>query len=351
MDILNSRIQAVKRRLEREITQLEIEIAKVSLAQAAAATSAAELPSWEISRVSHADDTLSLDSFRTADTPRNFSRRFDTQSINSSPDFSRHVQASHIPKHQVVDVLPIQPLKMPFPQFLRENIEMWFWTLEKWFIGANVVDDDRRFSAVLLALPIATVAVFKEQFDNPPHSNKYLFAKDLIVRHFSKNHFQQIKALVEHVELGDTKPSELYAQMRQIAGDSISHTTLKGLWIMRLPEQWRPSLSLASDDPLEFLQAADIMHQVMPKSSLCKIDAVAGAGAIVSDDDLTSQQICAFSKKKPFKKFNYKKKKSSSDSSHHADSELCFYHSQYGNKAHKCIKPCSWKHKADNNDS
>lgn len=97
----------------------------------------------------------------------------------------------------------------------------------------NVVDDEQRFSTVLLALPVQTVAVFKDQLDAPPRLNKFEFLKQLISRHYSRSQFDRIKALVADSGLGDKKPSELYAEMKHLAGNAISDAALKGLWILR----------------------------------------------------------------------------------------------------------------------
>lgn len=331
--------------------KLEVEIARLSMSQnASAVQEAVAAPAFEdLSCIMPAVDAVSVDSFRTADTSQSSSRHFGASPTHmhdaSSQSSSRHFCASptHIHDATLVPPQPLsQALRIPFPQFSRDNIEMWFWALEKWFIGSNVVSDDHRFAAVLLALPMATTAVFKERFDNPPASNKYLFAKNLIIKHFAKNNFDQIKALIEHVELGDTKPSELYAQMRQIAGDSMSHATLKGLWIMRLPEQWRPSLSLASSDPLEFLHAADIMYQVTPRVNVCKVDAAAADNSANSQP--ASQRVSAIAKKK-FRGnyFKYKDNKGASTMGQREGDVLCPYHATYGAKAIKCMKPCAWK--------
>lgn len=228
---------------------------------------------------------------------------------------------------------------------------MWFWAVEKWFAGTNIFDDDHRFSAILLALPIATASVFREQFDSPPQFNKYLFAKNLITKHFSRNQFERIKALVDRVELGDTKPSELYAQMKQIAGDAMSHSTLKGLWIMRLPEQWRPSLTLSSDDPLIFLHAADVMHQVSSRSNVCAINPTLSDSAFAPETNPCVQQVCAVADRKSFNANNFHPKFTPETAGGFQPKapSLCFYHKKYGVKARKCTRPCSWKSKDHSN--
>lgn len=201
--------------------------------------------------------------------------------------------------------------------------------MENWFAGTNVRDDEHKFAAILLALPISTATIFKSRLDDPPLLRKYEFAKNLIVRHFSRNEFDRIKTLIDAVELGDAKPSELYANMSQIAGEVVSPPTLKGLWIMRLPEQWRSSLALTSNDPLDFLRAADLMYEVSPRSSVMS----ATYNARPTQCNAVAQESVA-------------RRENRASSQQQPENEgLCFFHARFGVKARKCRAPCNWKRK------
>lgn len=349
---LRSLFRAARRHLEQEIARLENEIAQLHVPQSFGTSMNFVNSCTGISRILPEDDVESCDSFRTAETSRSFSRGFEasvTHTHNPTHSHTSPVPTSNSRSSQIHS--PGHPLKVPFPPFLHDNVEMWFWATEKWFEGTNTYDDDHRFAAILLALPIATASVFREQFDSPPQSHKYAFAKQLIIKHFSKNQFERIRALVDRIELGDTKPSELYAQMKQIAGDAMSHSTLKGLWIMRLPEQWRPSLTLSSDDPLVFLHAADLMHQVSPRNNLCAINPTPNEAASAPQASPAAQQVCAVAGQKSFFANNSFQKFSTrtADGSQPKAPSLCFYHRKYGVRARRCTRPCSWTPKDQSN--
>lgn len=338
MDNFRNLVQAVRRRLEAEIAILDCEISRLS-------GDVSHNPFHEISRIMPADDACSVDSFRTAD----FSQH--SQQSQRHPEPIHHTQ-QHSPVFSSFSTPPAQPLKLPAPPFVADNIDMWFWSLERWFEGTNVIDDSHQFSAVLLALPLPTVAVFKEQLDNPPQVGKYQFAKKLISKHFARNDFDRIKTLVDNMELGDSKPSELYAHMREIAGDVVSHATLKGLWIMRLPDQWRPSLALTSNEPLDFLRAADLMHEVTPRNSNCSIDSSSVSDAAAADVQHPNHLVCGVEKAKPPKKKFFVPKRFNRFPGHSqsADQSLCCYHAAFGARARMCRHPCSWKPKPPSTD-
>lgn len=346
MDNFRKLVQAVRRRLEAEIAILDCEISRLS---GDASHNSFPVSLHEVSRIMPADDACSVDSFRTAD--------FSQHSQQSQRHLGSCSLESHQHTHQhssvcsTISTSSAQPLKVPATPFVADNIDMWFWSMERWFEGTNVVDDNHRFSAVLLALPLPTVAVFKEQLDNLPQVGKYQFAKKLISKHFARNEFDRIKTLVDNVELGDAKPSELYAHMREIAGNVVSHATLKGLWIMRLPDQWRPSLALTSNEPLDFLHAADLMHDVTPRSSICSINPTSATDAVAADIQHPNQLVCALGKPKPTKKKFFSRGSNRTPvSSQSADQSLCCYHAAFGARARNCKQPCSWKPKAPSTD-
>lgn len=326
-------INLVQRQIEEEIIRLNGEIERLAIDQL--------------------NDSFMSQSISEVAFPLNASRADST--------FVTPEAAMPIPDRVVYPPPPQQPtthvgfqvqpptIKIPFPTFTSANIEMWFWTVEKWFASMRVFDDDQRFSTVLLALPPQTVAVFKEQLDAPPSSGKYEFVKKLVIRQLSRNQFERIKALVADSDLGDRKPSELYAEMRQLAGSSITHAALKGLWILRLPEQMRPSLALSSDIPAEFLRDADLMFEVTPR---IQVNTVAASTSLVPShvanlapqDDL---QICAVSNKSNPAKGRHRlldqsSKNPRNDMSRPGAQTRCFYHSMFGSKARKCRSPCSW---------
>lgn len=179
-EIIKRLINSFRRHLDFEIQRVEEEIAHLSNGRVAPSVS-----NWDASPIQReisrnfalSDDVCSVESFQTADDSSQSSSR---EVPNASPCTSPLPNAS-----PCTSLLP--SLKMPFPPFSSQNIEMWFWAMEKWFSGTNVMDDEHKFAAVLLALPMPTATIFKNRLDDPPFLRKYEFAKDLIVRHFSRN--------------------------------------------------------------------------------------------------------------------------------------------------------------------
>lgn len=334
-------VNTIRRRLQEEISRLEREISHLEtrLEPSTAASFASEplsniSPTPNVSRVVNTEPSQVLS---------------HVSPVNRN---SREVSWNHPPQ------LRHPNYKIPFPPFASKNVEMWFWTVEKWFASMLVDDDNQQFFMVLLALPSQAVAVFKNQFDAPPSSDKYLFIKRLISAHFSRNQFDRIKALVTEADLGDRKPSELYAEMRDLAGSAISHEALKGLWILRLPEQMRPSLAFSSNDPVDFLRAADLMYEVTARNNIGRISnpTVCDSNYPAHNCSENIPQSCAAVRKSNFDKSKrhlpvFSSKNHQCEASTPNDNPFCFYHSMFGNKARKCRLPCKWNLKNRESDS
>lgn len=332
-DIRNM-LQILRRHLDAEIERVEQEIARLAVQSASSNFASASSPQCNENSINFA----SAPSPQCNEISRNYllpQMPGSSESFLTAEDSDQLSNVDQVKASSSIASPPVNasfpPLKIPCPPFVPQNIEMWFWAMEKWFAGTNVRDDDHRFAAILLALPMSTASIFKSQLDNPPFFHKYEFAKNLIIRHFSRNEFDRIKTLIDVVDLGDSKPSELYANMRQIAGEVVSLATLKGLWIMRLPEQWRSSLALTSNDPLEFLRAADMMFEVTPRSSIflandssrvAQCNTVAGSVLVKKKNVALSQQ-----------------------EQHAVNSGICPFHARFGAKARNCRAPCKWKNK------
>lgn len=69
-------------------------------------------------------------------------------------------------------------IKMPFPVFDPHNIEIWLWTVDRWFLASGINSDDVKLNSVLLALPSESLAVLRSELDTPPIRDRYDFIKN-----------------------------------------------------------------------------------------------------------------------------------------------------------------------------
>ena len=66
---------------------------------------------------------------------------------------------------------------------------------------------------------------------NPPAEHKYETIKNKIIAEFTDSQERQIRKLINELELGDKKPSQLLRQMKTLAARQITDDVLKTLWL------------------------------------------------------------------------------------------------------------------------
>ncbi|UYV63062.1 hypothetical protein LAZ67_2003023 [Cordylochernes scorpioides] len=122
------------------------------------------------------------------------------------------------------------------PEFWPNDPELWFITLESQFLlnkPSPITNDDTKFSYIISLLPPSTA----------------------------------IDQLLTQEELGDRLPSQLLRRLRQLVGESraVSDTTLKMLWMQRLPPNIQLILTTQEQASLNFL--ADLADRVTELTS------------------------------------------------------------------------------------
>ncbi|XP_014214054.1 uncharacterized protein LOC106643429 [Copidosoma floridanum] len=92
----------------------------------------------------------------------------------------------------------------------------------------------------------------------PPAENRYEGLKKHVLARFSDSKDQQLHKLFFGVSLGNKKPSQLYREMKSLAGNSLTDDSLRVKWLDLLPAEVQPFLRILKSTSLdELLQAAD----------------------------------------------------------------------------------------------
>jgi hypothetical protein len=86
---------------------------------------------------------------------------------------------------------------------------------------------------------------------NPPATGKYDAVKKTLIDSYTDSREQQIRKLLNELELGDRKPSELLREMKTLAGDHVDDQMLQTLWLHRLPLNVQLLVSASDEVPLE----------------------------------------------------------------------------------------------------
>lgn len=257
--------------------------------------------------------------------------------------------------------------RLPMPAVTNTNIEAWFITMDFWFTACGINDDHQRFATVLAAMDPNVVAQLIEVVREAPLNGKFEFIKSKLVAHFADSEQRKLNRLLSEMPLGDKRPSELFHEMKRVAGTVLGDTALKSLWAQRLPEAARPVIAASSGTAAEFTKIADSIVDALAPRAIHQTTAsppneIGELRAIIAElrnqignmprhsrsrsrnnndnirRSLTPAAPTNNSRANPGNSANGNPTNNNSNAN--ADSELCWYHQTYGSNARKCREPC-----------
>lgn len=257
------------------------------------------------------------------------------------------------------------------PSFHPKFAQRWFEQAEQIMIGDNLSDDQCKLS-LLSALP---TDVLMESGANADDS--YDGIKRSILKHYAMSKEQSIKEFLRDKPLlGDQKPSAVLRNMRRLAPGC--EDIIRTQFFNMLPSQLCLSLKPLEDQLSldQIADAADGLMDFVPKQSINATTAFHNPSSNTksqasdqSAEPVTAQsqinqltqmvatlttKVDHLSRGRSPKRFNRRHSKnrrhgSSSRGSQYrnqnnqrSDSNLCYYHNNYGTRARRCQAPCEW---------
>jgi len=183
------------------------------------------------------------------------------------------------------------------PPFWKANPELWFIQLESNFVTSGITNDTTKFHSVVAAIDTDILTYVSDIVRSPPETNKYESLKQRIVCQFSQSETSRLRSLLQEIQLGNKKPSQLLREMKDLAQNKLSDDVLGQLWKQRLPLNCQQILSV-STQPLDSL--ASLADKITEVSGLTPhVDVVAQNSSQPSSSlDLLQQQISELQKKR-----------------------------------------------------
>ncbi|UYV80483.1 hypothetical protein LAZ67_19000293 [Cordylochernes scorpioides] len=244
------------------------------------------------------------------------------------------------------------------PEFWPNDPELWFITLESQFLlnkPSPITNDDTKFSYLISLLPPSTAIEVREFIISPPPDNKYDALKKAIIKCTADSEFKKLQQLLTQEELGDRLPSKLLRHLRQLIGESkaVSDTTLKMLWMQRLPKNIQIILTTQEQASLNSL--ADLADRVTeitssPSSSTSTLEKElaslrAEISALKIDLNKKGEKI---PRSRSRSSSSSRKSSPNSYRKYNPNGSWCWYHFRFKHHARKCISPCTFNKKAKN---
>ncbi|XP_015911952.2 uncharacterized protein [Parasteatoda tepidariorum] len=245
------------------------------------------------------------------------------------------------------------------PPFWKPNPTLWFIRLEALFNLAKITVEETKFNHVVAALDADVLTSVSDILLSPPQDYPYAALKKRLIDSHSESESSRIRTLLQGLELGDQRPSQLLARMRSLSGSSVGELLLKSLWLGRLPHNTQSILAALNQELSQLATVADKIHEtcnphsinaasvVKPKTT-CDMEAqIAQLSRQLSEltalvhrqNDPQNQRNKHVRKRSNSQRFKQFKEPINGQ---------CFYHTNFGIKAKKCTPPCSFPHTLEN---
>lgn len=239
------------------------------------------------------------------------------------------------------------------PPFWAEEPEIWFAQVEGQFSIAGINSDVTKFNYVIGHLDNQYSREIKDIIISPPATNKYEKLKTELIKRLTASKEKKIKQLLMHEELGDRKPSQFLRHLKSLAGLNVPDDFLRTIWVSRLPHGIQTVLA-GQPGTASLEDLADLADRVNDlAASTPKVAVVSNAVPSSVLDELT-REIAEL--RRQFQQMSTRNSRSRSRSTRNTRSSSrqrsqsnyrkfpnCWYHSKFGEKASKCIRPCDYK--------
>lgn len=238
------------------------------------------------------------------------------------------------------------------PPFWKTNPSLWFLRLEAQFSLAKITCETTKFNHVVAAIDADILTTVSDIVCNPPVDQPYEKLKKQLIESHSESEESRIRTLLRGVELGDFRPSQLLARMRNLAGSTVGEPLLKSLWLARLPPTTRSIVGALSDALPQLATVADKIHDLsassqintVSKESTPQTSLEAQIAQLTQKVNELAMQVNRRSRSNERNSGSSNRQRSRSRRRFQEPTDgLCFYHTNFGKKARKCKSPCSWR--------
>lgn len=174
---------------------------------------------------------------------------------------------SHLPDQmQRVERVTIKP-----PPFWRENPRLWFSHLEAQFATSGIKADETKYYYTVAALDEQMLKLVSDIVTNPPINEKYSSIKKALVENLTESETQRLQRLLQGMDLGDQKPSQLLRQMRACNEFQLQDSVLQSLWLQRLPQQVQAVLAASTGKLEELALLADKIAETFSANTVFSV--------------------------------------------------------------------------------
>lgn len=224
-----------------------------------------------------------------------------------------------------------------------------FVQLESWLEANAIFNDDQRLMYLKMAIDGDTHTYVKSALDRPPPTHKYESLKAAILRAHSETEQRRMQNLISGISLGNRRPTQMLAQMRDQYRGDMDHPVIRSLFLSRLPDTTRQILcGMIQNRPhnVPEISTEEVAHMadsiIDGGSSNQSVNAVS-ASQSSEFSELKKQMETLASRVEQLLGAVGDKHKNRTAGGSQQPSDVCYFHRAYGKNKHankKCVEPC-----------
>lgn len=136
----------------------------------------------------------------------------------------------------------------------------WFAQFEA-IVSAQKKGDQAMYELVLGQLERQDVDEIYDILLRPPENGKYEAIKSRLIEVYEESEQHNVQRVLAGIELGDYKPSQLLRRMQNLAGNNLSDTALRTMWLNQLPAHISSIIAISTTTSIN--EAAKMADKMM----------------------------------------------------------------------------------------
>lgn len=144
------------------------------------------------------------------------------------------------------------PINFAAPKY-EDDAQLWFRQLEARFIAAKITAQTTRYYIAFGNLPALLLKPILASLEEPGNSKTaYDDLKKAVLSREELSATQRVDQVLKDIVMGDRKPSDFFAQLKETAGTSFSEEAVYHIFLLRIPENIKTTLIVLKNEPLKY---------------------------------------------------------------------------------------------------
>ncbi|XP_022833161.1 uncharacterized protein LOC111361058 [Spodoptera litura] len=265
-------------------------------------------------------------------------------------------------------------VKARIPLFWHDQPSLWFGQFET-VVNPQKPSEEAKFSLMVAHLEKMDVEQIIDINMSKDRTGRYEEAKKRLLSVYEESGARQLHKLLNDMELGDQKPSQLLNRMREPAREKVPDATLQMLWLQRLSISTRAVLAVSEQKSLDVLAAmTDKMHKQATEtqtvcsgtckghsksSPLCAREQKMHGELDLRDAVMQLTKEIAELKVQRTMRATHRYRRSAHSRSRSRSTgrnnnynrttrDVCYFHKRFGENARNCRSPCNYGKRREN---